>query len=50
MPTYHHLDISATLTPKNKDRRRMESVYNLYNRKNAASINFRQNADSGNNE
>jgi hypothetical protein len=26
------------------------SVYNLYNRKNAASINFRQNADSGNNE
>jgi hypothetical protein len=35
--TYHHLDISATLTPrKNKDRnwRRMGfSVYNLYNRK-----------------
>jgi hypothetical protein len=55
LPTYHHLDISATLTPrKNKDRNWkgewVFSVYNLYNRKNAASINFRQNADSGNNE
>ncbi|MDD3772950.1 MAG: hypothetical protein PHC38_09895, partial [Weeksellaceae bacterium] len=26
------------------------SVYNLYNRKNAASISFRQNEDSGINE
>ena len=45
---YHHLDIAATLTPKsNKDRQWkgewVFSIYNLYNRKNAASINFRQN-------
>jgi hypothetical protein len=55
LPAYHHLDVSATLTPtKNKDRNWkgewVFSVYNLYNRKNAASINFRQNADTGNNE
>jgi outer membrane receptor protein involved in Fe transport len=55
LPTYHHLDISATLTPhKNKNRNWkgewVFSIYNLYNRKNAASINFRQNADTGANE
>ena len=52
---YHHLDIAATLTPKsNKDRQWkgewVFSIYNLYNRKNAASINFRQNVDTGSNE
>jgi hypothetical protein len=26
------------------------SIYNLYNRKNAAAINFRQNSDTKNNE
>lgn len=55
LPAYHHLDISATLTPeKNIDRNWkgewVFSIYNLYNRKNAASINFRQNSDTGNNE
>ncbi len=55
LPSYHHLDISATLTPrKNKDRNwKAEwvfSIYNLYNRSNAASINFRQNSDTGVNE
>ena len=55
LPLYHHLDVSATLTPrKNKDRKWQAewvfSIYNLYNRKNAASINFRQNADTGANE
>ncbi|RTY87856.1 TonB-dependent receptor [Flavobacterium sp. RSP49] len=55
LPAYHHLDIAATLTPKsNKDRQWkgewVFSIYNLYNRKNAASINFRQNADTGTNE
>ncbi len=55
LPAYHHLDISATLTPrKNKDRKwKAEwvfSIYNLYNRSNAASINFRQNSDTGLNE
>ena len=55
LPAYHHLDISATLTPTKNAGRNWKgewvfSIYNLYNRKNAASINFRQNADSGNNE
>jgi hypothetical protein len=55
LPAYHHLDISATLTPrKNKDRNWkgewVFSIYNLYNRQNAASINFRQNVDTGKNE
>jgi hypothetical protein len=55
LPAYHHLDISATLTPtKNKDRNWkgewVFSIYNVYNRKNAAAINFRQNSDSGANE
>lgn len=54
-PAYHHLDISATLTPrKNKDRKWkgewVFSVYNLYNRKNAANISFRQNSETGQNE
>jgi hypothetical protein len=55
LPTYHHLDIAATLTPrKNNDRswkaEWVFSIYNLYNRRNAASISFRENADTGNNE
>ena len=53
--SYHHLDLSATLTPHNNENRNWKSewvfsVYNVYNRKNAASINFRQNIDTGNNE
>jgi hypothetical protein len=55
LPTYHHLDISATLTPRKNEGRNWKgewvfSIYNLYNRKNAASINFRRNDDTGNNE
>ncbi|GIZ10109.1 TonB-dependent receptor [Flavobacterium sp. UMI-01] len=55
LPAYHHLDVSATLTPtKNQDRNWkgewVFSIYNLYNRKNAASINFRQNEDTGANQ
>lgn len=55
LPTYHHLDISATLTPRKNSNRIWKgewvfSIYNLYNRKNAAAINFRQNSDTGNNE
>jgi hypothetical protein len=53
--SYHHLDLSATLTPhKNKNKNWKSewvfSIYNVYNRKNAASIRFQQNIDSGNNE
>ena len=55
LPDYHRMDISAVLTPrKNKDRDWQSewvfSIYNLYNRRNAASINFRQNEDTGMNE
>ncbi|MBL4662559.1 MAG: TonB-dependent receptor [Flavobacteriaceae bacterium] len=55
LPNYHRVDISATLTPsKNKGRSWQSewifSIYNLYDRRNAASINFRQNQDTGVNE
>lgn len=55
LPTYHHLDVSATYTPKPKKQKGWQgewvfSIYNLYNRKNAASINFRQNIDTAANE
>lgn len=52
---YHRLDLSATLTPKkNKDRKVkgewVFSIYNVYNRQNAKSISFAENADTGLNE
>ncbi|WP_296685368.1 TonB-dependent receptor [Flavobacterium sp.] len=55
LPAYHHLDISATLTPRKNNNRNWKgewvfSIYNLYNRKNAAAINFRQNRQTGTNE
>ena len=55
LPDYHRIDIAATLKPeKNKDRKLQSewvfSIYNLYNRRNAASINFRRNDDTGVNE
>jgi CarboxypepD_reg-like domain/TonB-dependent Receptor Plug Domain len=55
LPDYHRIDIAATLKPlKNKDRNWQSewvfSVYNVYNRRNAASINFKQNQDTGVNE
>ena len=55
LPTYHRLDVSATLVPeKNKNRNWygewVFGIYNIYSRRNAASISFRQNQDSGNNE
>ncbi len=55
LPTYHHLDVSATLTPRNNEGRKWKgewvfSIYNVYNRKNAASINFSQNTETGVNE
>ena len=55
LPTYHHLDISATYVPKHNKKKRWQgewvfSIYNLYGRKNAASISFRQNETTGSNE
>lgn len=55
LPAFHHLDISATLTPKRNDKRIWKgewvfSIYNIYNRQNAASINFQQNNETSTNE
>lgn len=55
LPDYHRLDVAATYTPKKNQNRAFQSewifsLYNVYNRMNAASINFRQNQDTGRNE
>lgn len=53
LPAYHRVDISATYSPKNQKRWKNEwvfGIYNLYNRKNAASIAFRQNTKTMTNE
>ncbi len=47
IPTYHRLDIAATLKPKDKPGKRFRSewvfgVYNVYNRRNPFTIFFRQ--------
>ncbi|MDX1462151.1 MAG: TonB-dependent receptor [Marinirhabdus sp.] len=52
---FHHVDISATWTPKPNSSKRWKSewvfsVYNVYNRMNAASLSFRENTDTGRNE
>ncbi len=50
-PAYHRLDLSATLEPKFKPNRKYQSswsfgVYNAYNRKNAFSIDFKDDPDN----
>ena len=55
LPTYHRLDVSATLTPSKNKNRKLQAqwvfgIYNAYNRRNAASIAFRENEDTGRNE
>jgi hypothetical protein len=55
LPAFHHLDLSATLTPSRNKSRRLQgewvfSIYNVYNRQNAASITFQQNANTAVNE
>lgn len=55
LPAYHRLDASITYTPKPEKTKRWQSywvfgMYNLYNRKNAASISFGQNEDTNANE
>jgi hypothetical protein len=52
---FHHLDLSATWTPKPETKKRWKgewvfSIYNAYNRQNAASVSFRQNQETGQNE
>lgn len=55
LPAYHHLDLSATLTPKSASVNKWKSewvfsIYNVYGRKNTASMSFNQNSETGNNE
>ena len=55
LPAYHHLDIGATYTPKPDKKKGWQSywvfsIYNLYNRQNAASMMFSQNEDTRANE
>ncbi|MEM9822570.1 MAG: TonB-dependent receptor [Bacteroidota bacterium] len=55
LPAYHRLDISATLTPRKNKNRKWDgewvfSIYNVYNRRNAASISFSQNTGTALNE
>ncbi|MNQ56354.1 TonB-dependent Receptor Plug Domain protein [compost metagenome] len=55
LPLYHHLDLAATYTPKPDKKKGWQSywvfsIYNIYNRKNAASMTFATNEDTGVNE
>ncbi len=55
LPSYHRLDISATLRSGKRKNKSFESywnfgIYNVYNRQNAYSISFRENSDTNVNE
>ncbi|MEZ4810985.1 MAG: TonB-dependent receptor [Allomuricauda sp.] len=55
LPAYHRMDVSVTYVPRKYQNKRFKgewvlSIYNLYHRKNAASISFGQNLETGANE
>ncbi|GAA4305966.1 TonB-dependent receptor [Aestuariibaculum suncheonense] len=55
LPSYHRLDVSATYKPNRKPDNRWKGewvfgIYNVYNRRNAASVSFNQNDQTGLNE
>ncbi len=55
LPSYNRLDISVNYIPKPFSTKKYKSewvfgIYNVYNRKNATSISFRQDAETGVNE
>ena len=55
LPAYHRLDVSATYRPNRKPQNRWKGewvfgIYNVFNRRNAASISFGQNMETGANE
>lgn len=55
LTSYHRLDLSANYNPKPDSTKRWKGewvfgIYNVYGRKNAASITFRENRDTGANE
>ncbi len=54
LPAYHRIDISAILVPGKPNKKWkgewVFGIYNIYNRRNAASISFSQNRETGLNE
>lgn len=55
LTAYHRADIAFNYTPKTKSKQKLQSswdfgVYNIYNRRNAASIDFNRNGGTGRNE
>ncbi|GGI58444.1 TonB-dependent receptor [Winogradskyella haliclonae] len=55
LTSYHRLDLSANYNPKPDSEKKFKgqwvfSLYNIYNRRNATSITFRENETSGRNE
>ena len=49
LTNYHRLDIAATFKPKGNDLREwIFSIYNVYNRKNASSLYFRESIENSN--
>lgn len=55
LPAYHRLDFSATYNPNPESTKRWKGewvfgIYNVYNRRNAASISFGENRNTGRNE
>lgn len=55
LPSYHRLDISANYNPNPNSQKRFKGewvfgIYNVYNRRNAVNIQFRENRISGVNE
>ncbi|WP_190809750.1 TonB-dependent receptor [Flagellimonas sp. S3867] len=55
LPAYHRLDVSATYKPNKRPDKKWKGewvfgIYNVLNRKNAASISFGQNFETGANE
>jgi len=55
LPEYHRLDFSINYNPKPNSQKRFKGewvfgVYNIYNRRNAVNIQFRENRTTGVNE
>ena len=55
LPSYHRLDVSVNYNPKPQSDKQFKGqwvfgIYNIYNRRNAANISFRENRMSGTNE
>ena len=55
LPTYHRFDLAMNYTPKPNSDKQWEGhwvfgIYNVYNRRNAVNITFRENRNSGTNE